>query len=437
MSDAPTARPLGFWSCWALVVGTMIGSGVFLLPATLAPYGLLGFGGWLVSGAGIIALGLVFGRLASRTSRNGGPYLYVRDVFGERAGFMMAWGYWVAYWSSTAVVAIAFAGYLSVFVPMLRANSAAQATAGVGIIAVLTAVNIRGLKEMSAVQIVMTLLKIAPLLAIVGLGLTLGTPANLPAFNPTGASIPSTLAAVTLITLWPFTGFEAVTTSAGSVRDAERTLPRALIAGIVVVTIIYLSATLAVMLLVPADALAHSNAPFADAARGFGSWGEYLVAAGALVATAGALNGIIFTTGQMPMAVALDGRAPRWLGTLNRGGTPARALLLSSTLGSLLLLANYSRGLIGAFTFLLMMSTSIALIYYFFCGLAELRHSWRSARGWAAIAIAGCAYSLFALLGSGWEVFFWGAALMLVGVPVSYLLRPRGVAAPTSAGSSA
>ena len=429
MSEAPAARPLGFWSCWALVVGTMIGSGVFLLPATLAPYGLLGFGGWIVSGAGTIALGLVFGRLASRTIRNGGPFLYVQEAFGERAGFMVAWGYWVAYWSATAVVAIAFAGYLSVFVPILRDNSVAQAMAGVGIIAVLTAVNIRGLREMSAVQIAMTFLKIAPLLAIVGLGLAAGAPSNLPAVNPSDASIPNTLAAVTLITLWPFTGFEAVTTSAGSVRDAERTLPRALIAGILVVTIVYLSATLAVMLLVPAESLAHSNAPFADAARGFGPWGEYLVAAGALIATAGALNGIIFTAGQMPMAVAHDGKAPRWLGALNAGGAPHRALLLSSGLGALLLLANYSRGLIGAFTFLLMMSTSIALIYYFVCGLAELRHSWRSARGRAAVAVAGCAYSLFALLGSGWEVFFWGALLMLAGVPVFYLFRPRGLAA--------
>jgi len=425
MSDSPPARQLGFWSCWALVVGAMIGSGVFLLPATLAPYGLLGFGGWIVSGAGSIALGLAFGRLASRTSRDGGPYLYVREAFGERAGFMVAWGYWVAFWSSTAVVAIAFAGYMVVFVPSLADHGAGQALVGVGIIAFLTGINVRGVKEMSVAQIAMTVLKIIPLVAIVGLALVTGARDNLPSFNPSGTSVPSTLAAVTLITLWPFTGFEAVTTSAGSVRDPERTVPRALIAGMIVVTVIYLSATLAVMLLVPAESLVRSTAPFADAARGFGAWGQYLVAAGALVSTAGSINAGIFTCGQMPMAVANDGRAPRWLGVVNRGGAPGRSLVLSSALAATLLLLNYTRGLLGAFSFLLMMATAISLFYYFMCALAELKHSWRTARGWALVALIGCGYSLFALFGSGLEVAIWGAVLMLVGVPVSWVMGTK------------
>jgi APA family basic amino acid/polyamine antiporter len=217
---------------------------------------------------------------------------------------------------------------------------------------------------------------------------------------------------------------------AGAIENPERTLPRALVLGMIAVTAIYLSATAAVMLLVPAANLAQSSAPFADAARVLGAWGPMFVSAGALVATAGTLNGIIFTCGQMPMAVAIDKLAPAWLAKVNTGGSPHLAVLVSSGLASVFLLMNFSRGLIGALTFLLLMSTAIALIYYFFCALAELRHSWRSASAWAAVAAIACLYTAFAMFGSGLEVLLWGAVLMALGVPLFYLFRHPG-RAPT------
>lgn len=423
--SADGGKPLGFWSCWALVVGCMIGSGVFMLPTLLAPFGLLSFGGWIIAGAGSIALALVFGRLAARTRCNGGPYAYAREAFGDLTGFLMAWAYWLSFLMGVPVVAIAFVGYLGVFIPALNDNAAAQAFTALAVIAVFTAINIRGLKEMSATQITLTLLKIIPLVAIIAIALPAGSAANLPTLNPSGEPALAVLAAVALIALWPFTGFEVVTLPATNVKDCERTIPRALIAGMLTVVVIYLAASFAVMLLVPPAQLAQSTAPFADAARALGAWGPNFIAAGALIATAGTLNGLIFTTGQMPMAVAADGLAPAWLTRLSRGGAPHWALILSSSLASLLLLLNYSRGFIGAFKFLLMMATALSLIYYVVVSIIELRHSWRSATGWAAIAVVGCAYSLFAAFGSGLEVLFWGVTLMLAGVPLYLALKPR------------
>lgn len=187
------------------------------------------------------------------------------------------------------------------------------------------------------------------------------------------------------------------------------------------------------MLLVPAAQLAQSTAPFADAARAFGPWGPNVIAAGALVATAGTINGLIFSCGQMPMAVAADKLAPRWLAHTTKQGTPHLALILSAVLGSLMLALNYARGFLDAFEFLLKMATSLGLIYYVVVALAELRHSWRSAKGWASVAVIGIAYSLFAAFGSGLEVLFWGVALMAAGVPLYFLFR-RDIAAvsPTS-----
>lgn len=427
-----TAKPLGFWSCWSLTVGCMIGSGVFMLPALFAPYGLLSFGGWIIAGGGSIALALVFGRLAARTTKNGGPYTYAREAFGDLTGFLMAWAYWLSFVLGVPVVAIAFVGYLGVFIPALNGNAVAQAGTAIALIAFFTAINIRGLKEMSAAQIVLTLLKIIPLLVIIAVAIPAGSAENLPALNPTGQAPIAVLAAVALIALWPFTGFEVVTMPAANVTAPERTIPRALITGMITVVIIYLAATAAVMALVPAAQLAESTAPFADAARALGGWGPNFIALGALIATAGTLNGLIFSCGQMPMAVAQDKLAPRWLAAVSKGGTPHNAVIASSTLASILLLLNYSRGFIGAFTFLLMMATALGLIYYVVVSVAELRHSRRSAPAWAAVALVAILYSLFAALGSGREVLFWGVVMMLAGAPLYFLWRPKPAATQTT-----
>ena len=187
MDDAP--KTLGFWSCWSLTVGCMIGSGVFLLPTVLAPYGLLSFGGWIIAGGGSIALALVFARLASRITRSGGPYAYVQAAFGDFTGFLMGWTYWVSNWLGLPVVAIAFVGYLTVFVPALSTNPIAQAAAALAVIWIFTLINIRGLKDASFVQIAMTVLKIVPLVGIVAVAAAVGAPANLPTFNPSHTSI--------------------------------------------------------------------------------------------------------------------------------------------------------------------------------------------------------------------------------------------------------
>ncbi|MBK8545080.1 MAG: amino acid permease [Caulobacteraceae bacterium] len=302
MSDTQASKPIGFWGCWALVVGCMIGSGIFMLPAQLAPYGMLGLVGLIVAGAGAIALALVFARQAERTNCDGGPYAYSRQAFGDLTGFLMGWAYWLSFVAGVPTVAMAFVSYLGVFVPGLATNPLGQMASGIALIAAFTFINIRGLKEMSVTQITLTVLKIIPLVAIIAFAIPAGAPANAPAFNPSGQSIFAALTLTALIALWPFTGFEVVTLPAGNVKDCERTIPRALITGMLTVVVIYLSATVAVMLLVPPAQLMHSTAPFSDAARALGPWGPGLIAAGALVATAGTINGLIFTCGQMPLA---------------------------------------------------------------------------------------------------------------------------------------
>src|SRR5688572_17227180 len=161
-------RSMGLWMATALVVGNMIGSGIFLLPASLAssagPVSILG---WLFTGAGAIALGLVFANLGRVLPRTGGPYAYAKRAFGDFIGFQTAWGYWIAVWAGNAAIAVAFVGYLAVFWPATGTDKLLGALVGIALIWLLTATNIVGAREGGAVQLVTTVLKFVPL-AIIG-----------------------------------------------------------------------------------------------------------------------------------------------------------------------------------------------------------------------------------------------------------------------------
>jgi len=414
-------KPLGFWSCWSLTVGIMIGSGIFLLPSVLAPYGLMSFAGWALTGSGSICLALVIARLSSRTEQSGGVYRYARDTFGDLPGFLIAWGYWAAYWIAMPAMAIAFVGYLGVFIPAIDASVFWQITIALGLIWTLTFVNSRGVKEAGFLQLIMTFLKLLPLLVIIGVAAIAGDAENLPEINPTGEDTISVLAATALLTMWAFSGLEAGTMPAADVTNAKRTIPRAIIAGTLSVTFIYIASTYSVMLLVPAETLAESNSPFADAALGLGTWGPALIAIGAMISTAGALNGTIFVAGQMPMAVALDGLAPKIFSKRNSGGTQTLSLLIGAVLASLLLVINYNQGLVAVFTFLIMMSTASILVPLFVSALAEFRVSWKSQKAWAGIAGLSLLYTTFTILGSGLVVLAWGGLLFAIGVPVFFV----------------
>ncbi len=430
--EQPKAKVIGFWQCWAFTAGTMIGTGIFMMPALLAPYGGLSFGGWLLTAGGSIAIALAIGRLASRTTRSGGMQVFVQDTFGKLPGFLVGWSNWVACVISTAALAVGFVGYLNAIVPGLSNEPGYQAAVAVVLIWTVTLVLIRGVKEAGLVQLVFTLLKLIPLALVIVWGFVAGKAENLPPLNPTGDEPFAILSATALLTMFAFLGLDVGIISAGNVKDPQRTLPRAVVIGVSTVAIVYILSTAAVMLLIPAGKLAASTSPFADAVRGIGDWAPSLITVGALVSIVGSMNGNIFCTAQQSMAAGLEGVAPKVLAKLNKGEAPWVSLVFSSMLATVLLLMNYSRGLVGAFTFLLMMTTIASLVCYLLCALAELSRSWRSAPAWAAVAVIATIYSAFAILGAGQEPLIWGLVLVVLGVPVYYLGRQRAVTVATA-----
>jgi basic amino acid/polyamine antiporter, APA family len=422
-------KTMGLWSCVALVVGNMIGSGIFMLPSVLAGYGHLTLWGWGGSLIAALSLAIVFARLSAIIPSAGGPHVYTREAFGDFAGYLCAWCYWKSAWIGNAAIVVTVVGYFTVFFPQL-ANPVAGASLAVGLLWLLTFINLGGIGIFSLVQNAFTVLKLIPLLLIAVCGWFF--------FNADNFAVPvytqnipesSWLAAVstlTALTMWSFVGLESATVPAGDVKDPQKTIPRATIIGTLIAGAFYVTSVTVVQGMLPARALTASTAPFADAARLIvGDWGYYLISAGAIIAAVGALNGWVMMQGQIPMAAARDGLLPASLGKVNKHGVPALALVISSALVSLLVITNFGHGLVGAFQIIILIGTMTTLVPYMLCaaGLMQLmvdrRHVFpASVLILVLIACVAFIFAIWALYGSGREAVFWGFLVLVAGIPI-------------------
>ncbi|MGD2071630.1 MAG: amino acid permease [Gemmatimonadota bacterium] len=432
--DAPSGAGLGLWVCTALVVGNMIGSGVFLLPSSLAPYGGISILGWLVSAGGAVCLALVFAWLGAALPRLGGPYAFAHEGFGDFGGFWVAWAYWISIWTTNAALAVAFISYTTVFLPVLGSSAAAGAVGAVGALWLLTGVNVMGVREAGRVQLVTTVLKLLPLVAVALFGFFAFEPGHFQPFNPSGETPLGAVTATVTLTLWAFLGLESGTVPAADVKDPSRTIPRATMLGTLIAAVVYIVTTVAVMGIIAPGELVDSAAPFADAAaRLWGGWGRGLIAAGAAISCFGALNGWVLISGQVPRAAALDRLLPRRLARLNSRGTPAFGIVFSSGVATVLIAMNYTQGLVQAFTFLILLATLATLMPYIFSTMTavmlELREGARVGGSNVlrlVVAAIAFAYSVVAVVGAGRDAVYWGFLLLLLGLPVYVAMRWRG-----------
>jgi APA family basic amino acid/polyamine antiporter len=416
------SKEIGLWTATSLVIGNMIASGLFMLPATLAIYGGISLVGWLISGAGAICLALVYSWLSKlQPSATGGPYAYTREGMGTFPAFLVAWGYWISVWCTNAAIAVAFVSYLTAFIPALGSNPFLSIGTGLSAIWFLTWINTKGIREAGLVQIITTILKLAPLLVITIGGLFYLNADHFIPFNVSSQSNLSAITSTTTLTLFAFLGLECATIPSGNVKNAEKTVSRATIMGTLLTTFIYIAGTVAVMGLIPPSILQDSQAPFADAAASI--WGEearYLVAGGAVISTFGALNGWILIQGQMPMAAARDHLFPRIFAKENKNGTPAIGIVISSLLISVLMSLNFTRTLADTYTFMVLLTTLTVLVPYLFSiiSFVMIASKRETLSGFKlVIAVFAFLYSMWAIVGAGEETVYWGFVLLMAGLP--------------------
>ncbi|MFJ9774897.1 amino acid permease [Kitasatospora sp. NPDC101157] len=427
-------RRFGLPTATALVMGNIIGGGIFMIPAAVAPFGTVSLLAFAVLTVGAIALALVFGQLARRTPRTGGPYVYAREAFGDFAGFLSAWSYWITTWVSNAALAVAAVGYLDVLVP-LHHSVPLEITAALAFQWLPALANLAGTRFVGAVQLVSTVLKFIPLLLVSVGGLCFFDPKNTGPFDGSGQGWMGGMTASAAILLFSYLGVESAAMSAGQVRDPERNVGRASVLGTSGAAVVYLLGTLAVFGTVAHQRLVDSSAPFSDAMNAMfgGTWGGTVIAVAALISMTGALNGWTLLAAQAPYAAARDGLFPAAFGK-ERRGVPTFGVIVSVALASVLTVANFASGAKGAFDMLVLVTTFTAVVPYLLSTAAQLYWLVRGATEKvdgphlvrdAVLGLGAFAFSLWLLAGAGYAAVYQGVLFLFAGILVYVWMAGR------------
>lgn len=436
VEHANKPQTIGIWMTSAVVVGTIIGAGIFMLPVSLAPLGPNALIGWLVSGVGVLCVVFALARL----SRLGGDGIQanIEREFGPTVAFLVAWAFWVSNWAAQASVAVGAASALSFIGPQFGGQDWIVPLS-ISFVILLTAINAIGVRAVGSLSIVTVAIKIVPLLAVIWLFAERGASgARYEALAPMPISF-ANVATATALTFFALTGFEAATTPVGKVRDAGRTIPRALLAGTVFVIVLYLLAGTGIQMLLPADVIVASPAPFADAM--VTRWGQGAASFAALaiaISAIGCLNSLILATGELGYAMALRGDLPAGMAKTRGINTPVVAQIVASILTIVLLLANSSRATANLFTFIILLSTAGVIVLYAISALAAWKLSpTLGARVVIAIALL---FIAFAIYGIGLEANLWCLVLLAVGLgirAVMHRLNSSGGSSPATAETQA
>lgn len=419
MSEASRSHLLGPVMSIAMVVGLIIGAGVFLLPASIAPFGLNMFLGWALTIGGFLSLAYAFSALATRV--DGGPYEYVKQAFGEEAAFLTNWSYLVSNWAGGAAVAVAFAGALA-HVSQALAPPGLVAPLSVAAVLVLTAIACTGARSAGWAQVITTALKIVPLILVVAIAAAamMSGRATEP-FADTPVTF-GNVAGVAAIMAFSLLGFEAAAFAAGKTADARKIVPLATLGGTAVTGLVYVLACTGVVLLVPLAQLSASTQPFADAVgAALGAGAGTLIAVFVAISAVGALNAMMLISGEIGFDMGRDRSVPAALGRNNRFGMPAVALMVSAGAVILLILMNSSRSLSGLFTFMVLLTTVSSLFLYAVVAVAALKQRLRPAA--RVIVVVAFLFSIWTFYGAGLEAFLWGLGLLAIGWPIRWLSR--------------
>lgn len=424
-------KKIGLITTTSLVVGNMIGAGIFILPASLSTYGSISLLGWVFTASGAFILAKIFSNFSTIiVNKSGGPYVYSKEGFGDFIGFLVAWGYWISIWISNAAIAIAIIGALSFFFPILETNSLLAVSVGLSMIWFFTWINSKGIRTSGKIQVITTVLKILPLLFVIIFGLFVFSSHNFPKLNLTGENDFTAFSSVAALTLYAFLGLESASIPVENIKNPSKIVPKATMLGTMISTCIYILGTVVLFGVLPVETLQNSPAPFAEAGQIIGGkYTGYFIALGAAISGMGALNGWILLLAQIPMAAAKDKIFPKVFKKNNKKGAPVLGLIIGSLLSSIVMLMNFSESLVTQFTFVVNLTVLACLVPYLFVSAAYIiviiqkhTHTNRILKT-IILGFLGFVYSLWAIYGSTADVVFYGFLLLLLGIPFYVLMQ--------------
>ena len=416
----------------ALVVGMIIGSGIFLKPGVVlrdAGTSSLALLSWVAGGIITLAAALSVAEIASNIPKSGGLYTYLEELYGEKWGFLLGWVQSVvSYPASVAAQAIAFSVYCAYFVPM---STWTQRLLAIGIMAFVLVLNILSTKYGGFIQVAATIGKLIPIVAIIGMGLAAESIPG--AAGITGGLIGGSAGAAILGTLWAYDGWIGVTNMAGEMKEPKKNLPKVIAIGIIFVIIVYVLFNVVVFKTLPAKALMASETPGADTAVAlFGAGGAAFLTAGIMVSVFGSLNGYLMTAARVPQAMAEKGQLPlsRVIGKIHpKFNTPTNALIMQALLAVVYIFSGTFNALTDLLIFVLWIFFTMGVFGVFILrkrGMSD-KKAYRVPLYpiTPIIGIAGGLFILGSTVLSRFSGSMIGIGITLVGLPVYYLLQKK------------
>lgn len=450
-------KKLGFWILTAFVVGNMVGSGIFMLPATLSevasPAGVLI--AWVLTGLGVLVTALVFGNLIIRKPElTGGPQIYAKELFKKNShpsiftGFLSSWGYWIGNFTGNVAIITTFAGYLSTFFPVLTSNedlfTIGNATIKMGNALTFLVCTIllwgahflilQGIDSAGRINFVATVTKVIGFVLFIIIGLFAFEKSNIvpfvtPRFDEVGGtmSLSKQVVGAALSTLWAFIGVESAMVFASRAKR-EIDVKRATIVGLILALTIYIGISLLVMGMLPQEALIQSDKPLIDAIeRVLGPVGAKLLAGLGLISLFGSTIGWVLLSAEVPYQAAKQGLfLPSFL-KVNKNGIPTFSLVITNSLAQLFVFSTVFNSISSAFDFVIYIATLSYLIPYFISSIYQLKlvltgesYELESQARWSdgGIAVLSTIYSLWVIIAGTADIttFALGIGLLFTGI---------------------
>lgn len=423
-------RELGLAAATSIVVGNMIGSGIFTSPQSLAQVAnpMITVLAWVITGIGSILLALSFANLGTKYPTTGGPIVYTHKAFGEFMAFLVAWTFWIGSWIGNAAIITAVIRYLTTFFPQLGTNGLLAFAVSSILLWTFTYINYRGVKNAGYVSIITTAIKIGVILVFMIIACFGFDAANLSTSVSAETSNWGALPAAIAITLWSFVGLESAVISGGEIKNPSKNIKRSTVFGTLLAVIIYIFLSILAAGSMPQSMLANAKAPLADILNYItgSTWGGYFISGGIVVSATGALSGWVLTTARLAYAAGEDKLFPKFFAKVHpKYQTPHIALIITSICTNMLLMLNYVSDLTQAFDFMINLATLSFVPAYALTACAEIVLTFRKEHkitflnfikhGFLSLLAFG--YAIYIIYGAGAESAMWVFILLLIGIP--------------------
>ena len=428
MENKSLKKEISLFMATMLVCGNMIGSGVFMLPSTLAQVSGPGATiiAWILTTVGSILIAISFANLGTKYPSTGGAYHYTKEAFGDFAGFLSAWLYWNGSWIGNAAILVAITSYASVVFPALN-NPTISIIFSSAVLWIFTLINISGVKKAGKIQSFVTVFKIAFFALFIIVAFLNFDSVNILPLYPEGKGL-STVPLAATSTLWAFIGLESATVAAGELKNPEKNVRKSTIYGLIISAAIYLLISIGSMGAMNNKELAQSSAPLTDIlTNALGTQVGKILTIAVVICILGTIIGWLLSTARVAYAAGVDGVFPKFFGKINeKTGTPIISLIFGSVLVNVLLVMNFQKGMVDAFTFITILATLSYLPVYLLSISAEMMLAFKEEKKFnfkifikkSILPLLAFVYVLWTIYGSGAETVMWGFILMLIGIPV-------------------